>query len=81
MNGEFGTEGGYFFWEFVFGFGLQPVDPLSERGARGGEKALPFFGLELVGLGDGRELGGVENLVGVGVADAADEARIGEGAL
>jgi hypothetical protein len=34
-----------------------------------------------VGERDGRELGGVQDLVGVGVADAADEARIGEGAL
>ena len=34
-----------------------------------------------MGLSDGRQLRGVQNLVGVGVADAADEARIGEGAL
>ncbi len=30
---------------------------------------------------DGRKLRGVKNLVGVGVAHAADEPRIGEGAL
>ncbi len=53
----------------------------SKRGARGVEEALPLFGLELVRERDGREPGGVENLVGVGVAHAADEARIGEGAL
>ena len=81
VNGKLGAEGGYFFGEFISGFGLQPAYPLSQRGARGGEEALPFFGLELVGLGDGRELGRVQNLVGVGVAYAADEARIGEGAL
>jgi hypothetical protein len=34
-----------------------------------------------VGLQDRRELGGVEDLVGVGVADAAEDARVGEGSL
>ena len=57
------------------------VDPDGQRGAGGGEEALPLFRLELVGERDGREAGGVEDFVGVGVAHAADEARIGEGAL
>ena len=57
------------------------VDPKIQREARGREKALPLFRLELVRERDGRKLGGVENLVGVGVAHAADDPRIGEGAL
>ena len=61
--------------------GAEAIDPESERGARCRKEALPLFWLELVGLSDGRKLSGVENFVGVSVADTADEARIGEGAL
>ena len=34
-----------------------------------------------MGESDGRELGGVEDFIGVGVADTADETGVSEGAL
>jgi hypothetical protein len=80
-DGHPGAEGGDFFREALLGFGVETVDPESKSGAGGCEEAVPLFGLELVGEGDGRELGGVEDFVGIGVADAADEAGIGEGSL
>ncbi len=60
---------------------LRRVDPELERVACGGEEALPLLWSELRGLQDGREASGVEDLVGVGVADAGEDARVGEGAL
>ena len=42
---------------------------------------MPLFGSEFASLGEGRELGGVQYLVGVGVADAGEDTRVGEGAL
>src|ERR1039458_6873839 len=54
---------------------------MRECGTRGSEEPIPLVGLEFVSERDGGELGRMENLVGVGVADAADEARIGEGTL
>ncbi len=59
----------------------EAVHPLRHGGLGAVEEALPLLRLELAGEGDGRELRGVQDLVGVGVAHAADEARIGEGAL
>jgi hypothetical protein len=40
-----------------------------------------LVGSEFVGLEDGRESGGVENLVGVGVADAGEDAGVGQSSL
>ena len=45
------------------------------------EETLPFFGFKFVRERNGRELRRMKNLVGVGIAHAADDARIGEGAL
>ena len=42
---------------------------------------MPLFGREFAGLREGRELGGVEDLVGVGVAYAGEDAWVSEGAL
>ena len=82
VDGHAFAEGGHFFGEFVFGFGAESGDPVFEGVARGGVESLRFLpGVSLLGEDDGRELGGVEDFVGVGVADAAEEARVGEGAL
>ena len=81
VDGEFRAECGDVLGKFLSGFGLRRSIHSGERGARGSQKALPLFWLEFVGERDGRELSGVEDLVGVGVADAANEARIGESAL
>jgi hypothetical protein len=81
MNGHFRTEGGDFLREALLGFSAEAVDPESESGAGGGEEAVPVFGLKFGGKREGRELGCVEDFVGVGIADAADETGIGKGAL
>ncbi len=60
---------------------LRRVYPESKRVAGGGVEALPLVFGEFVGLEDRRELGGVEDLVGVGVADAGEDAWVGEGSL
>jgi hypothetical protein len=80
VDGKFRTEGGDASREILLA-SAQPVDPESKRGARGGEEALPLFGLQLVRQRDGREPGRVQDLVGIGIADAADKPGIGEGAL
>src|ERR1019366_10247056 len=54
---------------------------MRECGTRGSKEAIPLVRLELVSERDGRELGCMQNFVGVGVADAADETRISEGTL
>ena len=81
MNGHVFAEGGDLFGEGVGGFGVEAADPEIKRVAGGGEEALPLLGGEFVGEEDWGELGGVENLVGVGVADAREDARVGEGPL
>ncbi len=81
VDGHIFAEGGDFFGEGLSGFGVEAVDPELEGFASGGEEALPLLGGEFVGEEDGREAGGVEDLVGVGVADAGEDARVGEGSL
>ncbi len=44
-------------------------------------ETVPIGGGELVRQGNGRELRGVQYLVGIGVANPAQDARIGEGAF
>ncbi len=81
VNGHVFAEGGDFFGEACVCFGVQAVDPELKGFASGCVESLPFFRFELVGLRDGRELRCVKDLVGVGVADAAEDAGIGEGSL
>ena len=81
MDGHLRAEGGYFFWEAGFGFSVEAVDPELHDLTRCFEEAIPFFCCEFLSQGDGRELGCVQDFVGVGVADAADDAGVGEGAL
>ena len=81
VDGHVGAEGGDFFGEGFGGFCFEAGYPEIERVAGGGVEALPLVGSQLVGLEDGREVGGVEDLVGVGVADAGEDAGVGEGSL
>ena len=81
VDGHFGAEGGYFFGKAGFGFGVEAVDPELHDLARGGEESIPLCWHKFLSQGDGREPGGMQDFVGVGVADAADDARVGEGAL
>jgi hypothetical protein len=81
MDDHVFAEGGDFFGEGLGGFDVEAVDPELEGFACCGEEALPLLVGEFVGELDGREVGGVENLVGVGVADAGENARVGEGSF
>ena len=81
VDRHFGAKGGDVFGEFCPGFGREPCNPKLQRRSRGVEKAPALVWREFVRERDGREACGVENLVGIGVADAADEARVSEGAL
>ncbi len=81
VNGHVWAEGSNLFREICGGFGAKFVDPESEGVAGGIEECLPFGGLQFVGERDGRKFGGVEDFVGVGVADAAEDARVGERAF
>jgi hypothetical protein len=81
VNGHVWSKRGHFFWEICGGFGAEFFDPERKRVARSGEECLPLGRLQFVCDRDGREFGGVEDFVGVGVADPAENARIGERAF
>jgi len=81
VHGHVFAEGGDFFGEGCGGFGVEAGYPKTKRVASGGEEALPLVFGEFVGLQDGGEMGRVEDLVGVSVADAGEDARVGEGSL
>ena len=52
--------------------------PVTQRALHRRVEATDLLIRQLVGLLDGRQTRGVEDLVGVGVANAAEEARVGE---
>ena len=81
MDGHFRAECSYFFWESVLGFGVEAIDPELERLPGRFEEPLPFRLAQFACQRDRRELGGIQDFVRVGVADAAEDARIGEGSL
>ncbi len=81
VNGHAFAESGDFFGEFAAGLGAQAIGPLGKRGASGFEEALDFRDRELLREREGRKAGFEENLIRVGIADAAEQTRIGEGAL
>jgi hypothetical protein len=67
--------------ETILRLGGQAGNPIVKRALGGCKEPLPFLRLQLCRLREGRELCGMEDLIGIGVADAAEEAGIGEGAL
>jgi hypothetical protein len=81
VDGHVVAEGGDFLGKVLAGFGVEAIDPELEGVAGGGEEARPLFAGEFAGELDRGEVRGVEDLVGVGVADAAEDARVGEGSL
>ena len=66
------------FGEAPFRFGPETGYPKFQRGACGSEEAVPFFRCQFLCAGHGGKLCGVQNLVGIGIADAADGVRVGE---
>src|SRR5439155_16455682 len=81
MDGHPLAEGGHLFGEAVAGLRAQAFGPLVERRPRRRVEARDLVVAELARQLDGREAGPVEDLVGVGVADAGEQAGIGERAL
>src|SRR6266851_6665793 len=81
VNGHAFAKGGHVFGEFIARFGAEAVEPVSERGTGGFEEALDLRHGELLGEGEGRKPGFEQNFVGIGIADTAEEASVGERAL
>src|SRR5206468_3722962 len=59
-------------------FATQPLGPVHECFLRGGEEPFELFGVELARELHRGETGAVQDLVRICVADAAEEARVGE---
>ena len=78
MSGHFFPEGSDFFGEIVVSFSCQAIGPEHECFASGLVKSLPFFWFQLMRLSDWRKLRGVQDLVGVCIADTTEDAGIGE---
>src|SRR5439155_12065864 len=72
------AEGGHALRKAIARLAPQPFRPIGERFLRGREEPLELFGVELAGELHGGEPGAVQDLVRVCIADAAEEARIGE---
>jgi len=81
VDGEALPEGGDLLGEAVAGLLAEPGRPGFEHVDGRLEEAFGLLGIEIPGPLERREPGGVEDLVRVGVADAGEDARIGEGAL
>src|SRR5580765_2466766 len=75
------AEGGNFFGKLAGGFGAEAVRPAGEAEADGFIEALDFRDREFLRERERRKLGFEENFVGISVADAAEQARVREGAL
>src|SRR5262249_27291897 len=69
------------FWKASLSLCSQTIDPEFESIARCSEKPFPFFRLQLERQRDRRKPGCVQDLIRVGVADPADEARICQSAF
>src|SRR6266849_5039138 len=81
VNGHAFAEGGDLLGEFAGGFGAEAIGPLGKRGADGFEEALDFRDGELLRERERRKPRLEQNLIRVGIADAAEQTRIGEGTL
>src|SRR3989442_12771992 len=81
MDGHPVAEGGHLFREAVAALRAQAFGPLVERRPRRRVEARDLVVAELARQLDGREAGPVEDLVGGGVADAREQAWVGERAL
>src|SRR5579884_706332 len=81
MDGHTFAEGGYLLRELPACLRAQAIDPETQRAARGLEQPVPFFCFEFLRLRDRRQPRVVQNLIGVGVSDPAQHARVGESAL
>ena len=81
VDGHAFAESGDFFGEFSCGVGAEAIGPMCEAGADGFVEAFRFGRREFLRESERREFGFPENFVGVGIADAAEDARVGERTL
>ena len=81
VHGHFGAECGDFLGKSGGSFRAKAGDPGIQGLLEGVVELRPVGVCEAAGELHGGEPGGVENLVGVGVAAAGEDARVGEGAL
>ena len=81
VDGHSFAEGCDSFGEFAGGLRAQAINPAREAGADGFEEALDLCDRELLREGKRREFGFPKDFVGVGVADAAEDVGVGEGAF
>ena len=81
VRGHVFAEGSDFFGEGLRCFGVEAVNPELQGVARCNVKPLPLLFGEFVSLQDRGEMGGMEDLVGVGVANAGEDAWVGEGSF
>src|SRR5207253_4307313 len=70
-------EGSYLGWKSTSRFLAQPERPLGQHRLRGGIQAQHLAGIELMRLSDRREPRTMQDLVRIGIADAAKEPRVG----
>src|ERR1017187_4595660 len=78
MHGHPIAESGHLLREFLAGFGAQPVEPQRRSIARRGMQPRDLFRRQFARLRDGRQSRGMQDLVRIGIADAAERPRIGE---
>ena len=81
MDGHLFAKRRHLAWKSATRFFTQTIDPKLERGPRRLIEALPLLVLEFLRQREWREHRGVQNFIGVGIADAAQRMRIGKGAL
>jgi hypothetical protein len=81
VNGHFIAKRSHLLRKSITGLGTEPVDPKLEGVLSGNVQPLPFFRSKPVSLRDGRQASGVQYFVGIGVADATNESRVGQSAF
>src|SRR5207253_361155 len=74
-------ERGDFFWKRITGLVAQALRPFAEHFAHGCVKALDVAGRDPLRMRDRRKPRAMQDLVRICIADAAEQARVGERAL
>src|SRR5690349_11140713 len=81
VNGHFRAKGGDLFRKLVPGLLTQQRDPMGERLLHGQVQPLNLIAGEFLRQSYWRNPGGVEDLVRVGIADAAEQTRVSQRAF
>jgi len=78
MDGHAGPEGGDLLGEFLPGFGAEASSPFGEGRLRGSVEPPACLCIQALGMAHGRQAGSMQDLIGVGIADAAKKPRVTE---